>query len=238
MICLKAKVENGYRNKYYRDFIPNISKKMMQAKADAPGATLTAWYFMRSRIPSGEEPTCDYLAVEAFEGFPAPLLSRSEALKKAGIDMTRDEYIDRRNSLVKLVDIKLYSAVEIVGETEPGNFVVLNYMKVRDFDEWLDLESNVWKQIQEARVKGGGLKAWGSHRLFLPRGTSLPYNAVTADVFPDFASVGRPAQMEKIIEKAHPGRRFRDIMTRTRKAREIVRADLYEVMEKVTPSGP
>ncbi len=160
-----------------------------------------------------------------------------EALAKAGIDMKDTEYRAKRAELSRLVEEELWYRVERVGSAEPGNYVRWNYVKVHDMQEWLDLEVNVWKQIMEERVKAGRLQAWRALGLFLPRGTSLPYNAGTVDVFPDWASVGKPGEINKFFEKAHPGRKLGDVGPRVQAARDIVNSHLYRIVAKASASG-
>ena len=181
------------------DLATNLEQKVAQARINAGGPAV--WYFMQAVIPAGERAPCDFLVVHGYDGFPTPLLPLGEALAKAGVNMKATEYRAKRAKLSRLADRELWYAVERVGTAESGNYMRVNYMKVHDMQEWLDLESNVWKQIMEERVKAGRLKAWRAFRLFLPRGTSLPYNAVTVDVFPDWASIGKPGEINKFFEK-------------------------------------
>ena len=232
VLCVKA---TAGRTAERIDLATNFGQKIAQARIDAGGPVV--WYFMQAVIPSGERAPCDFLVVFGYDGFLTAVLPLDEALTKAGIEMKDTEYRAKRAELSRLVDQELWYAVERVGTAEPGNYVRLNYMKVHDMEEWLDLESNVWKQIMEERVKAGALQAWRAHRLFLPSGTSLPYNAATADIFPDLASVGKPGEINKFFEKAHPGRKLGDVGPRVQAARDIVNAHLYRVVAKASASG-
>lgn len=232
VLCVKA---TPGRTAERIDLATNFGQKIAQARVDAGGPAV--WYFMQAVIPAGERAPCDFLVVHGYDGFPTPLLPLGEALAKAGVNMKAAEFRAKRAESSRLVDAELSYLVERVGTVETGNYIRVNYMKVHDMQEWLDLESNVWKQIMEERVKAGRLKAWRAFRLFLPRGTSLPYNAVTVDVFPDWASIGKPGEINKFFEKAHPGRRFRDIGPRVQAARDIVNSHLYRVVAKASASG-
>ena len=76
---------------------------------------------------------------------------------------------------------------------------------------------------------------WSAHRLFLPRGTSVPYNAATVNIFPDWASIGN-MQVVNYFEKTHSNLDTTGLWKKVGAARDIVRSDLYEIIAKVTPS--
>jgi hypothetical protein len=69
----------------------------------------------------------------------------------------------------------------------------------------------------------------------MPSGTGLPYEAGTIDVYEDWAAIGKPQAFDEVFQKVHPGKNVPELLAKADKAREIVRSDLYEVLEKVTP---
>ena len=55
------------------------------------------------------------------------------------------------------------------GVAEVGDYVSVNQMKKSDSEAWSKLETEVWKPIQEARIKDGQMSAWGSCQLVLAK---------------------------------------------------------------------
>ncbi len=107
-------------------------------------------------------------------------------MKKAGITMSREAMNAKRDDLCLSVrNGHLALARERVGTTEKDGYARLNYYKTNPgmAAEWARMESTGWgsrspKPWLRRSAQAGGL------RLAMPAGTSLPYNAMTVDVFP------------------------------------------------------
>lgn len=243
---LSSQDEPVFVRVYYIDALPDKSSeylelvldegvKIAQARADA--GQIAAWYFMAARVPSGERANADFLAVYVMQdGFDSPSVTLADAIEKAGLKMSADEYREKRGSLTDLLYNDIWRNVAQVSESEVGNFILINYMDVHNMSDWLEIESDLARPTMEAQVNDGILTAWGSYRLYLPRGTALPYNAGTVDVFADWSAVGRGSQFADYLEKVKPGMDMDQVREKIGKSRDIVRSDLYEILAKVTPS--
>ena len=243
---LSAQDEPSYVQVFYIDVLPGKGEKFRDlmldegvkiAQSRANSGVCSAWYFMRARVPSGERANADYIIVNVMaDGFDSPRLSTADALKKANDKMSSEKYWENVRESSKLLYTDIWSPVAQVSESEAGNFVLINYMDVSDFGDWLEIEHDIVAPSMEAQVADGNLAAWGSYRLFLPRGSDLDYNAGTVDVFADWSAIGKPRKFGEYLRKANPGIDMDSIGSRIGKARDIVRSDLYEVLAKVTPS--
>ena len=73
-----------------------------------------------------------------------------------------------------------FFSLAISAQFKPNYFVV-QYLKVHPSmdNEYLELETGVWKKMQQARIDAGVLDAWYFFRVISPSGTKTEYNYVT-----------------------------------------------------------
>jgi hypothetical protein len=205
-----------------------------QARVDS-GAT-TAWMLLRSVIPAGESADCDYLSISVFPGTPpepTSALDKLEAtLKKAGLTMSAQEFMDHRTSLTDLISNDLFQNQISVGTTKKGDYLIVNSMKVSNIGDWLKLEKEVWQPIAESMVKAGVQSGWSVNGLVLPGGADLPIDAVTVDIYPSWDAVftGR-SHVKEHFQKAHPDMEFGTTMERIDNVRTIVSRNLFTVAD-------
>ena len=99
--CIKVKREN---NTEFRKWIAEDGRKYAQSRVDA--GAYSSWMILRSVIPAGESAECDYVVVTMYPGIPPAPMGLEEldaALKKAGMTVSAQQYVDRRNSLTTLI---------------------------------------------------------------------------------------------------------------------------------------
>lgn len=71
------------------------------------------------------------------------------------------------------------------GQSEDQMYYVVQYLKVQpeNESEYLQLELEVWKKMQTARLLAGKLDGWFLYRVVAPTGTSTEYNYVTVNQY-------------------------------------------------------
>lgn len=229
--CVKAKP--GKLGEY-RQFLSGVVAKAMQARVN--DGKLVSWSVLRNIMPAGTEAHCDVRIVSYFEGAPPPPASRedmAQALQAAGIHMTADEFYAKRESLTTLVSSELWRVRERVGMPAKGNYVYLNYMKVREPAEYAEFEHSVWRPMAEQWVKDGAMSSWIFGTKILPGGTETEYSAYSADVFPTWKAAFTLRPTQPVFEKSHPGRNYQQAMTRLEKLRDLARRELLVIDERV-----
>ena len=78
----------------------------------------TTWSLLHSVIPQGTSAECDYLSIALYPGAPPKPggLDKIDALlKKAGLTMSAQEFVDHRSSLTELVSNDLFQNQISVG---------------------------------------------------------------------------------------------------------------------------
>jgi hypothetical protein len=203
--CVKIKPDKMGE---YRKWAADELHKYAQGRVDS-GAVST-YYLLRAVMPAGSSAECDYVTVALYPGAPPAPLSTEElgaALKKAGLNMSAQEYIDRRDSMSTLVSNSMFLNQFAVGEAKKGYYMVVNYMKATNVDAWVAFEKNVWKPLAEQLVKDGMQSGWSVNVQMMPLGTDVPYQGVSVDVYPSwdavFKAVVDPAFTDR-FKKVHP----------------------------------
>jgi hypothetical protein len=232
--CLKVKPES---NTEFRKWAAEDLHKYAQSRVD--GGAISQWFILRSVLPSGQSAECDYLTVSMYPGIPPQPLGLEElgaALKKAGMSMSAQQYVDRRNSLTTLVSNNMYQNQSYVGAFKKGDYFVVNYMKVSgdNMDDYLAWEKKVWKPLAEAMAKDGVRTGWSLNTRVLPGGSEQPFQAVTVDVFPTWESIYKDdPQFVERFHKVHPDMELGTTFERYEKLRTLTTSQLYVVQDLI-----
>jgi hypothetical protein len=112
--------------------------------------------------------------------------------------------------------------------------VRLNYFKIKAGEQadWLRMERAGWKQLAEAFAKETPGRAWGLYTLGMPGGASLPYNALTADIVPNWEGLfgGNPRDTWM---KVHPETDYAGYMNRVGQMAERPYVDTLRLIEVI-----
>jgi hypothetical protein len=231
--CIKIKPG---QSSDFRKWSATDGRAYQQARVDS--GAITNWFLLRSVIPAGTSAQCDYLSIVTYPGAPpkpSGLDEMGPLLKKAGLTMSAQEYVDRRGSMTELVSQDLSRTRILVGGMKKGDYLMVNYMKVNDMGDWLAAEKNIWQPLAESMVKAGVTSGWSANVQVLPGGADLPFQAVTVDIYPSWDAVfaGNP-QVREFFAKAHPDMDFSATMEKLEKLRTIVSRRLFTVDDMAT----
>ncbi len=210
------------------------------AMARANAGEYASALFLRS-VYGGTETACDFVAVTIYNGpppDPESTMDLETALQKAGIDMAPEEYQERLMSMGKLVSTSLWRMVDGFGHAEKGDYIRVDFMKPRPGQaaEWIKLERETFKPVHQARAEQGLLRGWSVAMLAYPSGTSLPYSGATVNIAPSWKALFSADQgYPEAFKKTMPNANMEEISKKTSETREIVRTELYRVIDTVTP---
>jgi hypothetical protein len=235
-LCIK--VQPG-KDAEWRKLVSDVSKPTAQVRADA--GEFSTRLLLRAVFPAGLDAACDYNLVYLYPGFPPDpktAMSADSAHEKAHVAMSQSDFAAKRDSLTRLRRTELWSIIDGIGTPELGNYLRLDYMKVQPGQgaEWVKAERETHKPLHQARVDLGALKGWTLTRLVMPSGSAQPYNAMTVNMFKDWAQIGGPAKYQEAFKKVYPGKDASEINAQTAKLRDIVRTELYEVVDVTRPT--
>ncbi|MGO9339317.1 MAG: hypothetical protein ACLPY1_17615 [Terracidiphilus sp.] len=231
--CIKVKPE---KTAEFRKFFEDDVRKVQQARADS--GAISTWILVRSIAPQGASAECDYLSISTYPGVPPKPLSLDElgaVIKRAGLTMSAQEYVDRRTSLTELVSNNLFQNRIFVGTMKKGDYLMANYMKVANIDDWLAYEKKVWQPIAESMVQAGHSSGWSVNVQVLPGGADLPFDAVTVDVYPSWdALFAVESHYNEHFKKTHPDMEMGTTMEQFQKLRTILSSELMVIDDMVT----
>ena len=218
----------------YRDFFRDVSSKVHQVRIDA--GEINGVYLMQARVPGGTESISDYILIVIPDGgLGGAGMSLGDALKKAGIKMTSDEYWEQFRELTNFVKREIWTSVTYIGSLEEGNLIQMDFMDVHDPSDWADMETEVFQPVHQLRIDKGERVAWGARRLFMPRGSDLQYNGATVNIFADWEQFGKSGR-GNYFRQAHPNMDTSGLRERIRQARTMVRTELFELISKKVAS--
>ncbi len=228
------KVNPGKTSEYHKWAAEDVHK-MQQSSADS--GVISTWYLLRAVTPQGASARCDYLSVVMYPGMPPAPLDLDQlgaTLKKAGLPMSAQEFVDHRNSLTQLVSNNLFQNQIFVGTSKKGDYFMVNYMKVPNTGDWLAYEKKAWQPMAELMAKDGARSGWSVNLQVLPAGSDLKFEAVTVDVYPSWDAIFKVVDFAGYFKKAHPDMEVGTTMEAFGKLRTIVSTDLYTVEDMVT----
>jgi hypothetical protein len=206
--CFKLKADSAAD---FQKFETELLHKVAQARID--DGELTALYVLRAAVPQGESAECDYLVISFFPKLPH-LFGKDQlqaAINKAGLAITPEDYVNRRNAVSKVISTAILQTQDSVWAPKKGDYFQVSYMKVApgNVDDWIAYEKKVWKPLAEALVKDGKQDGWSVNLQAMPFGTDTPYQGVTVDVYPSMeAAFSDDPQFVDRFKRVHPDMEF------------------------------
>jgi hypothetical protein len=212
--------------------------KLAQERVDS--GALSGWFLLKSVEPQGKAAECDYLSISMYPGAPPEpmgLDALGAALKKAGLTMSAQQFVDRRDALTKLISNSLFQNRALVGSMKTGDYLVVNYMKAPDVEEWVAFEKKVWQPMAEALVKDGVTAGWSLNVQVLPGGSDLRFQGVTVDFYSSWDAIFKPdPQFAERFRRVHPDMDFGTTFEKFGRLRTIEAIQLLSVADMVAPA--
>ncbi len=218
------------------DFASQVSGNMLKLEeAQLKAGKITAWLALRAVLPQGKHANCDYLFVSFFKGMPPPPMSDEEftgALKRAGMDMTSEEFWEPIAKDVYLVSTDVGEMSVMIGRAEKGGYIVDNSMDMPDVNECMNTEKKLWQPVAEARMKANQQSGWGMYQIVYPRGSMVKGSAGTVDFYSSWDQIFTEGMMQT-WQEVHPDVKPADAMAQFNKQCQIEMSEVYEVEEEV-----
>ena len=231
--CIKVKPEN---NSEFRKWAAGDVHKLAQSRVD--GGAVSQWILLRAVIPAGTSAECDYVIVTMYPGVPPQPMGREEldaALKKAGVSMTAQQYVDRRSALSTLVSNNMFLNRASVGGFKTGDYFVVNYYKTSTMGDYVAFEKKAWQPMAEALDNENLRSGWSLNTMVFPGGTDVKFNAVTVDVYPTWESIfnGNPRQFRELWQRVHPDMEFGTTFEQMAKLRHQGDVDIFVLQDSI-----
>lgn len=234
--CFKIKPDKGGE---FRKWAEGDLHKYAQGLVDS--GRLSSWVLVRAVTPAGSASPCDYFVVAFYPALPPEPLGIADlgpVLKKAGVSMTAEEWVARRDSVTTLVSTGLWQNQAAVGSMQKGDYIIVNEQKAADVDEWVAYEKKVWQPIAEQLDKEGLTRGWSVNVLVLPpRGSENRINGVTVDVYPSWDAVTKSMIDPEFVNrwhKIHPDMEIGTTFEHYDKVRNNLTANVFKVDDMIS----
>lgn len=156
-----------------------------------------------------------------------------DLIKEAHPDTDPQEILDKLLELRTITRSLLLYRTDAVEPNPPvpSKYVRLDYMKVKpgQTQAYLKVEREDWMPFHNTLVKDGKSTGWGLWQLVFPGGTSSSYDYVTSNRYANYADV-LGVNYEEVFRKSSPSKDINDIFNRTTQSRDLVRSELWEVV--------
>jgi hypothetical protein len=227
-----VKVREG-KSQEYAAFLRDVAAKVAKVRVD--DGYYASFTITQAVAPAGQSARCDYHIVTGFAGFPPETTAErlTSDLERAGVKMSPQAMIARRDELSMLVSMDTWRWHERVGTFKAGSYARLNYYKVQagSMGDWMHMESTGWKKLAEALAAETPGMAWRVATLAMPGGANLPYNALTVDVFPSWDALGKGIPARATWNKVHPDTDMAAYIERLGRIVERPRTDTVRIVE-------
>ena len=114
----------------------------------------------------------------------------------------------------------------------PSKYVRLDYMKIKPGKtaEYLRVERDDWMPFHQSLVNEGKSSGWGLWQLVFPGGTDASYDYVTSNRYSTYDQI-LGTDYAGTFKKVSPGKNVNDIFMRATNSRDLVRSEVWEVVD-------
>ncbi len=133
--------------------------------------------------------------------------------------------------------LALFFAAEALAQAPPSPFLRIDFM-MSTSDDYVSLESDIWKPIHQDEVNRGNMLAWN---LFsVNYGDRSEYDYVTVNVYADRAATEGDFEgwFDEAFARVHPDADAATALSKTSAARANVKSELWREVMREGPPGP
>jgi len=140
----------------------------------------------------------------------------------------------KSRDLVKrnLIRLSAFAYPENSTGPAPFKYIEVDYMKNKPGSGYLSFERNISQPVQQEIVNAGSRAGWSLWRSVYPSGTEADFRYVTVEYYSDFSKLGT-ANFAEAFKKAHPNLQSQTEMRKVIESRDLVRGELWEVIDRV-----
>lgn len=228
------KVKQGDEQKYV-DLERNYWKKIHQERVK--NGEILSWVLYEIRYAGSNDEynfvTGTIVTDPAKLENPFAGIDPEKVLAGENVDKIMQETSNSRQ-LVKRNLIRRVSTVNPESGPASFNYIQVDFMKVKPGNDnmYMDVETNVWGPVHQQFVKDGSRVGWSLWQTVFPAGSGLEFQYVTTNFLSDFSQVGA-ADYNGAFAKVHSGKNIDQLMEKTNNSRELVRSELWRVVDSV-----
>ncbi len=196
----------------------------------------------RVKYPRSEHEGFDYVAVAITNDFAnLDLDHEDEVLRAALPDASPAKMWKRVRTESDVYSSEVFVGIDGLSGTadEPSKFVKVNYMDVKPgkADEYVKMESDLWKPVHAAQLKKGALNDWLLVERIMPGGSDFGPGFITVDGFADWAQIEKNnREMFASAESVYPGEDLEKKLGGINDLRTYARAEMWELVSSTMPA--
>jgi hypothetical protein len=229
--CMKVMPEN---ENLYVDLEKNIWKPMHQERVRQ--GNIAGWYLYKVRY-TGTGDSYNYVTVTLFTDplkieNPWKNIDPGKILPGKDLDKILSQTIESRDMVSSSL---INRSASVYQDGGPGDFkyIQVDFMKVGQGmgGEYYDTETKIWKAVHQEFIKAGSRVGWSLWERNYPSGASLDFQYITVNYLKNWSQIGA-ANYNDAFAKAHAGKDLNALFEKTNASRELIRSELWEVIDK------
>ncbi len=206
------------------------------------GKAITGWYVLSKVLSSNpDQQAYDYITIKTFadmghlsESYPDQVLEKAfgAAYKTKWADLLK-----RTGAIQQGGKVEIWRTMDgILNGKAPAPIWVIEFMKVKNGldNEYVALEQT-FKKLHQERVNMNNISGWTMAGLMYPAGTEKGYEYATVNYYSSMKDMADGRYMEA-FKKVMPGQDPQKLMDGAYKTRDIVRQEVYSLLEYVSPA--
>ncbi len=218
----------------FKTNVEEAIKPIQQARIDSDN--LKEWYLYRVAYPGSRNTTYNHVVISISSeicGFEDISNQVSVSFQGEDIDSMLSTYFD----LMAPNHSELWrinNSVLSTDEAKPSRYFSMDYMRVPAGMEYAYqmMEDEIARPLHELRMELGNMKGWELFRLITPGGAEYGYNFATGNYFESLRNV-EFGFTEELIRQSHPDTNIGEFNENIEKARDLVRSELWELIDYV-----
>ncbi|HEU5148687.1 MAG TPA: hypothetical protein VFT90_18295 [Chryseosolibacter sp.] len=222
------------KEKEFENFVKQRVKPLQVIRQQS--GEMAFWIFFRVHF-AGQADDYNYVGVGYYPSWAnTEQETLGELLKQSDGDADVAEFTRLQRELRTVVRESIFYQLEAVEPNPPvpARYVMIGYMKAKPGkqSDYLNIERNEWIPVHQRLLTEGQSAGWGLWQVVFPGGTGSTYDYVTSNRYSTYDQVLQ-VNYEAMFKKVRPGANVTDILNRTTASRDLVRSELWEVVEMV-----
>ena len=210
---------------------PIHQERVKQGKA-------AGWYMYEILYPSGSGAEYDYVIVNSVKGWKGIETMWDGYMDIAKKVLTKEQMVlmEKTESTRDIVKMELWTSEDGAFDEldSTAMYQVCNYMQIPSgkWEEYMSMEKNLVKPVQQAEIKAGGRAGWGLYGMIFPYSDNAPYQAATVDFYYAWKDIGA-SNGGDLWEKIHPDMSESYISRQINESRTLVRQEVRVLVDQV-----
>lgn len=217
----------------FEAYIANTLKPVQESRIS--DKSIAEWYIYEVAYPATQDPSYNYVVISLSENLQDFSDVREQVFSRLsdGSESTTEEFknmlIPYRSELWRINNSVLTS-----DSSKASKYFIMDYMNVAGGMEYAYqmMEDEVALPIHEYRMEIEQMNGWELFDLIVPGGSEYGYNFATGNYFSDLRDF-EFGFTEEIIRQSHPNTDINEINETFAKTRELVRSEVWELIDFV-----